>query len=291
MTGYTAEELIQAAGLEAELKENNLAPLVRAGLLPHRERHGLGRGRGVRMEFPAWAVEQLQAVQRYRQYTHNWRRLRLALWAAGFDIDWKRIRADMADILRTLDAIIGAWRDSLSHLPAEAVHEQVQEQTSLALERPRRKSELRIPLAGLARTEREIVTSMLFLSAIERRMSLPLLAPVQGQKRSRGEMLATVLSVEDATGFSESMEHLSDRGWLDASQMAELVESATEAEMGEARAVFKQVSDIPGAPRILASLSMSLVGYAAATAGVLVALREAQASAPGRRRPRARKSA
>lgn len=267
--GYTGRELIEAGGLDGQLSEQQLETLQRVGLLPERKRRGLGRGRGVRMEYPPEAVAQLQAVVRYRRQTKSGRRLRVALWLEGFPIEWERVQADLLEPLRRVSAGIEEWRARQIQDP-DATAYQLHEAAKFVEEGA---AKVRLPFArrGLARTERDMVMNALLIGAIEGQLRGVLTEAPEGGEKCTARALTTALRVPYFDDLPAWLEAGDELGLFDATRLTAALESAGPHEAERVRRGIQALVQHPFVSRLIAHSTMSFL-YLATLAAVSVVL-------------------
>lgn len=102
----SAQELLAAADADPEIgevvSERKIARWRADGLLPRARVTGLGRGKGVRSEFPLETVAQLRAIGRLHPKAGKSAELRLLLWLEGYEVSIGHARRDLAEYFRGL---------------------------------------------------------------------------------------------------------------------------------------------------------------------------------------------
>src|SRR5260370_26111326 len=87
ISGEAADELITRMQEHAcTVTKPELARWHRAGLLPRRERHSLGRGRGMVSVYPPGTADQLHALCLFHRSEKRLPYVAWCLWWAGYDV-------------------------------------------------------------------------------------------------------------------------------------------------------------------------------------------------------------
>jgi hypothetical protein len=114
--GDTADELIthmQALGFTVTRTE--LARWHRAGLLPHPQRHSLGRGRGMISVYPVGTANQLQALCEFHRAEKRLPYVAWRLWWVGYNIPFQYARQFLEEAKATWHRGIRELQDLEEH--------------------------------------------------------------------------------------------------------------------------------------------------------------------------------
>lgn len=290
-----AQELLRTADVCGAVSETQLLRWQREAIVPAPRRRGLGRGQGVRMEYPEHAAAQLTAAAALRPNVQGYPQLRLELWLAGFDVPWQRIRDDLvhalqpwAEYFEGLRTAIAQWQsgrdeDALDDLIGEA---------SLALASGRHGAARVFP--GWRRlhseADRQSFMWMGMLGVFNGKLpagmgheKLP-----DNDELTYGGLMARAMNLDklDTSMSSKKpaddlLDEASSLGMLNAQHLLETVHTATEEELLTICEVIRQYRAVPQLQAFIGRVTRRNIGEFAALVGALVASLRAQQLAAG----------
>lgn len=265
----TEEHLLTLAAHEdfhpPELTSRKLKRWRTAGLLPHPRRTSLGRGKGMRSEYPPGTARQLLALCRLlRRFPHDLDAVCFALWFEGFPLQPDDLKQSLEALLRPYHHFMATVAPDLSDplAAAEDIAEQMQARLSHS------KLGRRLRRLGNDEEVNAVLTALFQFSfggipgftahadeELGERLLADLFIDALGLKRGQTDRLGEVgpWLPQDGGELGRQLEQLAGEQLISIPALVQTLQAATPAQLAQARTdlartfEFKQMAKAMGA--------------------------------------------